>query len=74
MSEQSPNPSQVTSEPVVSSETSNHITKLKQWCVDCFEANSEYPNQNEVGEAWSIITGETLSDTALKLLVSKLGL
>jgi len=74
LSEQSPPAPLMPKEGVVPSETSKHITKLKQWCVDCFEANSEYPNPSEVGEAFRIITGETLSDDGIKLLVAKLGI
>ncbi|MHC5827492.1 MAG: hypothetical protein ACYT04_69330, partial [Nostoc sp.] len=54
--------------------SSQQVTKIKQWIVDCFEQNSEYPSHLEICEAWSLLTGQALTDNALKLLIAKLGI
>jgi hypothetical protein len=61
-------------EPTETVNTSNPIDKLKNWLADCYEQNSEYPSHLEIAEAWEIITGQKLTDNALKLLIVKLGL
>lgn len=53
---------------------SQQVTKIKQWIIDCFEQNSEYPSQLEICEAWQLLTGQKLTDDALKLLIAKLGI
>jgi hypothetical protein len=52
----------------------NPIERIKEWCVLCFETHNQYPNREQIKQAWLDLTGKDLSDKALDLLMEKLGI
>jgi energy-coupling factor transporter ATP-binding protein EcfA2 len=52
----------------------NPIKRIKEWCVLCYEAYNQYPNREQIKQAWRDLTGNDLSDIALDLLIEKLGI
>jgi hypothetical protein len=52
----------------------NPIERIRDWCVLCFEAYNQYPNREQIKQAWLELTGNDLSDIALDLLIEKLGI
>ena len=52
----------------------NPIERIKDWCNLCFEKYKQYPNREQIKQAWLDLTGKDLSDIALDLLIEKLGI